>query len=53
MEKLIFDKESESFVREALGFKEKESDSHTWGYVTVDEEVKELNNFSDMIEFVL
>ena len=52
MNKVLYDKESEGFVREALGIKG-EKKEEVFGYVKENEEVKELKSFGDLLEYVL
>lgn len=52
MNKVLYDKGSEYFVRDALGIKE-EKQEEVFGYVKEDGKVKELKSFSELLEYVL
>lgn len=52
MNKVLYDKGSEDFVREALGVKG-EKKEEVFGYVKDNEEVKELKSFIDYLNYVL
>jgi len=47
---ILFDKNSEDFVREALGLLKRESGDCAFGYVNDNGTVKELTTYTELLE---